>query len=308
MPQDTSPHDPIHIALTFDDKYWAPAYTTMRSICLVSRRRENIVFHLLHFGLSEGHRQDLEAITAEFGSKLVFYDLDNDEVLSRRIDALPKVRARLLNKIVYVRLFLTDLLPADAKRIIYIDCDMMVRVPIEELADLDLQGHPLAAATDPYRTGFQSRRNLAPTHWFDTTEYYFNAGLLVLDRDKVAEVDIVAKVLSIVTPEEFAGLYYDQEMLNIAFRNDWLMLSVMWNFQNPSQPHEAINPHIIHYTGGNKPWLFRRKTAFKHMYRYMMTNEYYHRFMRERIARRLPFLKPFLRLERPQGVVTPRRH
>ena len=34
---------PIHIALTFDDSYWAPAYATMRSICLTTRRRGDIV-------------------------------------------------------------------------------------------------------------------------------------------------------------------------------------------------------------------------------------------------------------------------
>ena len=37
---------PIHIVLTFDDNFWAPAYAVARSICLSTRRRD-LVFHLL---------------------------------------------------------------------------------------------------------------------------------------------------------------------------------------------------------------------------------------------------------------------
>ncbi len=34
----------IHIALTFDDGFWAPAFATMRSIALSSRRRSDLNF------------------------------------------------------------------------------------------------------------------------------------------------------------------------------------------------------------------------------------------------------------------------
>ena len=56
---------PIHVALTFDDGYWAPAYTTMRSICMVSHRPTEIVFHVMHVGLSERHKADLAAVTVD---------------------------------------------------------------------------------------------------------------------------------------------------------------------------------------------------------------------------------------------------
>ncbi len=40
------PQVQLHIALSFNDKFWAPAYAVMRSICLTSTRRKDIVFHL----------------------------------------------------------------------------------------------------------------------------------------------------------------------------------------------------------------------------------------------------------------------
>lgn len=278
---------PIHIALTFDDGYWAPAYTTMRSICMVSHRPTDIVFHLMHVGLSERHKADLAAVTAEFGAQLVYYDLDALGILRERIAKLPRVGMHINTPIVYTRLFLTDIVPKDIERLIFIDSDMMVRAPIEQLYELDLEGFPIAAASDPYRTGFQTGRDLKPKRYYSTRDLFFNAGLLVIDTRKVAQIDIVGRVLELLTPEEVAGLYYDQDILNIVFRNNWRVLDKMWNMQNPLPAHEILDPFVVHYTGIHKPWLLGKKPAFKRMYRHMMTNAYYYRYLRERVAKRL---------------------
>jgi len=306
MPQDTSHRDPIHIALTFDDRYWAPAYATMRSICIVSRRRANIVFHLMHMGLGEDHRQALTAITAEYGATLEFYDLESDGALMDRVRQLPPVKHRHLNfsPMVYIRLFLTDIVPGTVERLIYIDCDMMVRAPIEALYDLDLGDYPIAAVLDPYGTGFQTGRDFRPKPYYDTTEPFFNAGLMVIDTRRLAAIDPVATAKARLSAEEFASVYYDQDILNIALRNNWLVLEPMWNLQNPTPSHEALDPRVVHYTGTNKPWLLFGETAFKRNYRHIMTNDYFYLFLRERIAARLPWLRPFLKLKRPAPVAT----
>lgn len=283
---DGSGGGPIHIALTFDDKYWAPAYATMRSICMVSARRTDIVFHLMHVGLSVRHRADLDAIVTEFGARLVDHDLDALGILKERIAPLPRVGMHINTPIVYARLFLTDIVPKDVERLIFIDSDMMVRADIAQLYELDLEGRALAAAPDPYRTGFQTGRDLKPKRYYSTTDLFFNAGLLVIDTRKMAQINIVGTILDLLTPEEVAGLYYDQDMLNIVFRNKWTVLDKLWNLQNPLPAHEVLDPFVVHYTGIHKPWLLFKKPAFKRMYRHMMTNAYFYRYFRERLARR----------------------
>ena len=286
MMSETGERAPIHVALTFDDKYWAPAYTTMRSICMVSRRARDFVFHLMHVGLSAQHKADIEAVTAEFGAQIVYYDLEALGILKQRIARLPKVGMHINTPIVYTRLFLTDIVPRQIERLIFIDSDMMVRADIAPLYDIDLEGFPIAAASDPYRTGFQTGRDLKPKRYYSTTDLFFNAGLLVLDTRKVAGIDIVGRIMELLSPEEVAGLYYDQDILNIVFRNDWKVLDKLWNLQNPLPAHEVLDPYVVHYTGIHKPWLLFKKPAFKRMYRHMMTNAYYYRYLRERLARR----------------------
>ena len=71
MPNDGA----IHIALTFDDNFWAPAYGVMRSVALASHRQSDLVFHLFHRELSPAHRAQFDAITVEFGATLGDFDL-----------------------------------------------------------------------------------------------------------------------------------------------------------------------------------------------------------------------------------------
>jgi len=54
MPRLSGRGRPDHIALTFDDYFWAPAYATMRSVCLTTRRRADLVFACAN-GTFRGH-------------------------------------------------------------------------------------------------------------------------------------------------------------------------------------------------------------------------------------------------------------
>src|SRR5690606_7820300 len=94
----------IHIALSFDDNFWAPAYALMRSICLSTTRRSDLVFHLMHMPLSDGHRADLERITDEFPARLVWHDLVSNDAFSAFVADLPT--SDRWPKVVYARLLI----------------------------------------------------------------------------------------------------------------------------------------------------------------------------------------------------------
>src|SRR5690606_14017571 len=126
----------MHIALTFDDNFWAPAYATMRSVCLFTHRPQVLVFHLCHRTLSDAHRADLERIGEEFPVELRWYDLDRSEMF-RDIAARMPENKRLSN-IVYARLMIDRLVGPEVERILYLDCDMLVRDDVGHLFDLGL--------------------------------------------------------------------------------------------------------------------------------------------------------------------------
>jgi lipopolysaccharide biosynthesis glycosyltransferase len=136
----------IHIALAFDDNFWAPAYAVMRSVCLATKRRADLVFHLCHDGLSSERRTEIEAITTEFGAQLRDYPLQQHETFNIVARTLPIPKR--LHSVIYARMLLDLLLPHEVNRVIYLDCDTMVVAPIEQLWDSDFGGNAIAAVPD----------------------------------------------------------------------------------------------------------------------------------------------------------------
>jgi lipopolysaccharide biosynthesis glycosyltransferase len=281
------PLRPIHIALTFDDGFWAPAYATMRSVCLHTHRRADLVFHLAHLGLAPPHKTALEAIAAEFGARLEFHDISASEILGARIARFPRVVNRGLHPIVYARLFLPDITGSAVTRLTFLDCDLFIRAPIERLHEIDLGDKVLAAASDPYRLASQTRREHQPRRIFDPADPYFNAGVMVIDAARWSAADITGTLLRELSEAELAELFYDQDILNYVMKNRWLILDSRWNFIEPRKLHEPLDPFIAHYTGPEKPWNLGGKAAYRRHYRHTMTNAVFYAFLRERVKRRL---------------------
>lgn len=282
----------IHVALTFDDFFWAPAYALMRSICLHTHRRTDLVFHLCHRPLTDEHRQDLLAIETEFGSRLAFYDLtENAEFLEMVKDA--PYHKRMTN-IVYARLMLDRFLPAEIERVIYLDCDMMVMAPIERLAELDLGGNSIGAVEEPSALQVANQRDAKVNRdLIDPADPYFNAGLVVIDRKKWNAAQIPERLSRYIEDGTIERIYYDQDLLNIVFCNDVFLLDQRWNLIGPRHVHQALNPFLLHYTGEHKPWNLLSNVAFARTYRHVMTNELFYRYWRHRMKHRLMKVWPF---------------
>jgi len=286
------PHRPIHIALTFNDKYWALAYTVMRSICLSTRLRRDVVFHLCHSALTPEHLQTLEAIPTEFGATIRHYDPAAHPAFAELIASLPYNDR--FPAIVYARMLLDKLLPPNIERVIYLDCDTLVRRPIEELYDRDMGGMPIAAIADPFHDGIKLGRDIRTKQSpFDSAEPYFNSGVLLIDRKGFAEANIPARIAEFAKTGILAQLYFDQDMLNLIFAGRWLELPWYFNLMNPRPSHETLGPAIVHYTGHRRPWQLFSGTAFSRTYRHVMTNDVFYKQWRERrLAPFARFLKP----------------
>ncbi|MEO8884253.1 MAG: glycosyltransferase, partial [Devosia sp.] len=149
---------PLHIALTFDDNYWAPAYAVMRSICLASRRAADLNFYLIHIGLDPAHRAELDAIAGEFPAALHHIDLSTEPAYRDLVADLPI--APPFTPVIYARLLLDGLLPKTVERVLYLDSDTFVRVPIEDLLATDLEGKAIGAVLDAHRHIHMFRRDL----------------------------------------------------------------------------------------------------------------------------------------------------
>jgi len=278
---------PIHIALTFDDRFWAPAFATFRSLCLASFRRDDLVLHAIHSGLSAAHRASFAALTDEFPVTLRHIDLADHRAYADFARTLPIGFA--FSPVIWARLLIDRLIP-DADRITYLDSDLLVRAPIEELALTDLDGKAIGAINDPHRHRHMMGRDFREhAALFDYRQCYFNSGVLVIDRQKFAAADVPGLVTRLHGEGTLEQIQFDQASLNLAFKDNWLPLDWRWNTINPQTAHENFEPKIVHYTGRNKPWQLLSRVAFAQAYRHAMTNAVFYAYWRERQLARLRF-------------------
>lgn len=285
---------PIHIALTFDDSFWAPAYATMRSICLATRRRSDLVFHICHRPLSDGHRADLVKIEAEFGAKLRFYDLTATPEFLAISGRVPQ--SKRLTDIVYARFVMDRFLPADVERLIYLDCDMMVMAPIEELWTADLGDNVIGAVLDPWGKLIGSGRDINTTNdLLDPAQPYFNAGLMVIDMVRWRSQNIAEQMEALILDGTVARLNYSQNVINLVLAGQWQRLADRWNVVDPTPAHVSYNPSNLHYTGTRRPWQLLSRAGYARYYRHAMTNALFYQYWRFRMVKRLSKILPFIK-------------
>lgn len=189
----------------------------------------------------------------------------------------------------YLRLLMPSLLPADVRRVIYMDADMLVRRDLGDLWNEPLDGWSVLAAQDlaaPFLDSSSSlpnfervNRHLAAA--WPVANYrelglprdgmYFNSGLLVVDLDRWRRERTADAVLDCLRTHRQHVLWWDQYALNVVLAGKWRPLDRRWNqgahvYQYPSWADSPLDaetfarvrrdPWIVHFCSPSKPWQY----------------------------------------------------
>lgn len=255
----------------------------MRSACLSSPRRKDLVFHLCEMAVTPEHKRDLDGIADEFGATVHYYDLAQNSEFKRICGPLPSTRQ--FPPVTYARLVLDRILPSDVERVIYLDSDTLVLRPIERLYEQDMKGNPIAAVADPFAMHHMMGRDMRNGKGdFDPSDAYFNSGVLLIDMKGYIATDIPARLEEFLRNGLRDDIYFDQDLLNLIFLRHWTELSWRFNAIAPLRPLHTTGANIVHYT--RRPWGLLGTAPYRRTYRHVMTNEIFYRFMRHRWKRR----------------------
>lgn len=239
----------IDVAFGFDSNYVEHGAAVMAAVAAHGGAYR---FIILHVGIDAAAQKRVESVAAN--AAFVWIEVGDDDVPAFA-DRQHFSRATLF------RLGLEKLAPADCHKLLYLDADITVLRDVRELYAVDLGDCPIAAAID----AFVDPKAFAQRWSLPEGPDYFNAGVLVIDLDRVRAEGLFTKAA------EFVALYdpplNDQDALNFACWGRWKRFSVAWNAQRhmaiPSLIAEmsaekhlgARQPRIIHFTGPEKPWL-----------------------------------------------------
>ncbi len=316
VPADTPyPDEAVHVAFCCDAAYATPMVVAVQSVLRHARAPENLVFWIGTTAEDLPHALAVREVIQRANARLHVRLLTS---VLHRLQHAP-VRGHL-SSAAYFRLFLTELLPAALSRVIYLDSDVIVCRPIEELWWTPLDGKPMAGvlkprATEAIEVGLQSEAD------------YFNSGVMLIDLDAWRRLDVSRRALDFVQhhPGRIHG--HDQPALNHVFAGAWKRLDFRWNQQFKFFVHTAgylgvpasalrelrTRPFIIHYTTGSKPWHYSNDHPLQRRYFEVLDETAFAgwrprpRTLRERLRRTLTgWIPHYLRPQVVRNVLRPK--
>lgn len=242
-----------NIVFSLSDPSGAYYEKCMATIASVSdNTASEVCFHVVHDDTLSGQAVTaLSSLCARLGRAIKFY-------------AAPELPKSLLAILpdwfgpgTLYRLFLPQLLEPDVDTALYLDCDIIVNLAIEEIFKHDITKYYFAGVVDDGM--MQVHAEHLKKIKFESK--YINAGVLLINLKKLREniPDFTHMILRTVEEQRYA--YLEQDAINLYFSqldDGILYLDKKYNFhvnvgENAFLPFARYQDTIIHYVGP-KPW------------------------------------------------------
>ncbi|MBM7653825.1 glycosyltransferase [Neobacillus cucumis] len=233
----------IYIVAVSNDTYAQHLAVMLHSLFENKESKNPVKIYVIDSHISVENKLLLARTTRKYKAKIYFKQID--PTLYREFPTL-----EYLTHETYYRISIPDLFDK-INEVLYLDSDIIVKKDITELWNTDISQYYLGAVEDHWVKDSRNNDLFMPKD-----SKYFNAGVLLINLKKWREDNIKNKIIQFINNYSDNIMYCDQDALNAVLHDQWLSLDPQWNFQTDHiyDPNVKINPAIIHYTGGNKPW------------------------------------------------------
>lgn len=257
----------VNIAYAPDDKYVNQTVVSMQSAL---EHNNDIEFIIMYSALSDENIKKLRSV----GGKLRFLKMNEADFSNLTLSHWVTVQA-------WFRIKLPDMCP-DLEKVLYLDCDTLVRGNLDELFNLNLDNKFLAGVKDVWGVNkYVKRLNMK-------TPVYVNSGMLLFNCGYCRKENFYGQVVDFAKNNAKIIKFCDQDSINKIADEKKLVLHPKYNYmdtwwrggyyefegQEEKEYLEAReNPVIVHLTGlkpafkgcGNKFkeewWMYAEKTA-----------------------------------------------
>lgn len=245
----------IDLLFACDENYAPYAGVVLRSIWNTRSRGERFRVWFIADGICGQTRRWLKNTFAQM--EISFLDLPAGFM------AGAPVCNKHLSRAAYARLAMGSVLPKSVTRVIYMDCDVLVRRSLADLWNFDLQDKTLAGVED-WGICLWRKQGL---FFFPGGEHYVGSGLLLADLARWRARGCEQRCLAWLAGHAGEIRFEDQDVLNGALAGDIALLPARWDVVlhlskqelaakgAPREWTEALdNPCVIHFASFNKPW------------------------------------------------------
>lgn len=245
----------INVAACADATY-AP-YLGVMLVSLLQNTTEagNCRIFVIDGGLGPTWAERLVQLGAKYGTTVDI--LQPEQALPSNLPTFGYLKAAT-----YLRLTIPASLPAEVRKVLYLDCDLIVRRDIKDLFRIELNGFALGAVPDVGIENLYFGRKLKRRLNMDWHAVYFNAGVLLLDLGEIRRTEFFQQALRFLMENPGKIRCADQDGLNAVANGRFKALAETWNVQSfgfrTGRFVEAGGAEsdfaIVHFCDEEKPW------------------------------------------------------
>ena len=261
----------MNVAYSASDLYSELAATSIASLLENNKDVDEINIFIIDIEISEKHKQDLLDLAASYGRYLKFLeDLKVEDIVHT------KINVGCWHISTFSRLFLLHVLRETIDKVIYIDCDMIIRHSLKTLWETEMEGAWCMSADDC--RGRMYRKDIG----IPDESIYTNNGLMVIDLAAWRDNDVESNFVDFINSYRGDITYMDQGVLNGVFQPlkkvKLLPISYnaqtvcydlgydgiqacrkpVWAYTKEEFNNGIANPLVVHFTtcfmSGTRPW------------------------------------------------------
>lgn len=213
----------MNVLYQFNDKYAPYAGVSITSL-FINNKDTDITVWILGEDISSENIDKLTKTAEKYGKKITFIDDDRINTLIEKMKSLnmPTYRGSYAAN---MRMFLSDILPGDVDRVLYLDADTIVRRDLTELYTMVLGEDAIAMVQD----------SLGESHKVDlglsSSDKYYNSGVILFDMNRWNELGLTDRIVEHVTNVRAQYPSPDQDLINVVCHKYIHCIGPEYNFQ-----------------------------------------------------------------------------
>lgn len=253
----------------FDQNYVKQAFTSIISI--LENVDQNIKFDIITNLSTDEIRVPKKIKNHNYLESISFHKINISNI------DLYNLSEAHVTEATFYRLFLQDYI-FDKNFITYLDCDVICL------------SNPLSALDKVYKKMLSDKKHVSFNteinrgdgyKYFDDLslkgDKYFNAGVMIFNPTEWRNLNVKGKALSLIPKIREKAIFWDQDILNIIFDNNYFELPDELNSR--SREKEMTNLIFHHFSGKYKPWTVKgfdqkHSSDFHQFYKYIYRSRY----------------------------------
>lgn len=261
----------VNLLVTLNSTYIKPLKIMLKSL-FINNKEVRFNIYLMHSRLNDDEIEDLNNYIQSHESLLHVIYIDDNCFANAPI---------LLHytKEMYYRLLAFKFLPQDMDRILYLDPDILVINPVNELYNIDINDYLYGAAYHDKTTIKEINKLRLYPYEIDA---YYNSGVLLMNLDNQRKLIDEETIYQFVQENRTKLIMPDQDILNALYGKKIKALDEkLYNYDARyyryykiksggewDMDHVINNTVILHFCGKKKPWHKNYSGVFHSLYKH----------------------------------------